>query len=802
MKIYQIIYIIIFSTLINAYSQERNISNPPNMAFVVYVFDSSSRAPLQNARVTFRKNGAEIETEITNGAGKAIFQDIYRGKYNITVYLDGYSSFVDSISIDESASSFSVGLKEYSTQEIDITDKKNVAVSDFDNKTGNQVFESEGYHGAPTDRMTNIIQEHLMGATRAPTGEVHIAGQHAEFTYYVDGVPIPLGVFGGLNEIVDPKVIDRITFLTGGFPAEYGGQMSAVMDILNHVPKGRFHLDFSSYIGSYLVFNGAKPFSTGTEVPSGQSSSVAGDTLGGRVGPLRTINSNGQSLSLSNHMGNFAFYVSGSRQETDRRIDQPTATLFNDRGTDYFLYGKFDLLLNKNDYITSNLNYSSTETQVPFDINEQGYAPDNQNTTNSYQTLSYYHTISSKQNKLSNLFIGMYARQGSLLYTPSSVSPATFQFAGDSALYALTEDRSFNTYGIRSKYDFRLTSEFKSYVGFNFSITNGAEHFTSRDSAGATGPEVLTDFKGSDFGVFAQSEWKPVKMFKLDLGLRYDQQISPGAGLERMVSPRIKLNFYPDETTTAYLYYGKHFMPNNIEGLRSLASNVSSSDIPTVAEKDDFYEAVYLKAFRFGLDAKVGLFYKYSSPGVDDQTVGSSAVKTPVNIATVKSTGIELGLSYTHPTIPLTSYVNASVIHAYGSGAVTGGFLDISNDGAATDLDHDQRLSIVAGINYQPKKWFVNMTAIYGSGLTNGNPNGSAYQTGLFDFNSGAHVPQSIIFNIGAGYTFYLYKSSAIEPSIYISNLFDNSYLLKGAYFSAASYGERRNVVLKFALHI
>ena len=45
-------------------------------------------------------------------------------------------------------------------------------------------------------------------------------------------------MFGGLNEVVDPKVIDRATFITGGFPAEYGGQMAAIIDLNNRVPTG------------------------------------------------------------------------------------------------------------------------------------------------------------------------------------------------------------------------------------------------------------------------------------------------------------------------------------------------------------------------------------------------------------------------------------------------------------------------------------------------------------------------------------------------------------------------------------
>jgi hypothetical protein len=802
MSKHKLIIFLILTTLSNAFSQQQEPAGISNIPLIIYVYDFSNKVPLQSAKVTLKKGGILVENEETNTLGKAIFQDINPGRYTMIVYLDGYITYSDTIDIEESNYEYTIALKEITTPEIDVVAKHEINVSSIDNTTGNQVFESEAYHGAPTSRMTNIIQENLLGAVRAPTGEVHISGMHGEFTYYIDGLPIPLGVFGGLNEVIDPKVLDRINFYTGGFPAEYGGQMAAIMDVHTLVPKGRMHVDFSTYAGSYLVFNGTKPFSPGNQVPIGQSSNVAGDTLGGEVGPFRSLNSNGQSISMSDNTGKLGFFISGSRQETDRRIDQPVATLYNDHGIDYFLYSKFDYRLSKNDYITANLNYGKTETQVPFDINEQGYSPDNQTTTNSFQTVSFFHAISTKKNKLSSLFVGIYARQGSLLYTPSPVSPVNFQFAGDSTLYALTEDRSFNTYGVRSKYDFRLSRSFMSYIGFNFSSTSGKENFTSRDSLGNSGPSVSTNYKGSDFGAFVQSEWRPVRVFKVDLGLRYDQHIAPDAPLERQVSPRIKLNFLFSESNSAYLYYGKHFMPNNIEGIRLLSSNITNSGVPTLSSREDFYEIAFVKRFSFGLTAKLDIFHKYASPGVDDQTIGSSAVKTPVNIATIKTTAVGLALSYNHPKIPIFGYINASLIHAYGSGAVTGGFLPIDDAGPATDLDHDQRLSVVASINYQPGKWFFNVTSIYGSGLSNGNPNDVPFQTGFFDFNKDAHVPPSIIFNVGGGYTFHFKGSTTIEPSIYITNIFDNDYLLKGAYFSAASYGERRNVVLKINLHL
>ena len=140
-----------------------------------------------------------------------------------------------------------------------VTADRELAVSHIDPRTGNQVFESETYHAPPTARMTNLIQENLMGVARAPTGEVHVRGMHGEFTYYIDGLPVPLGVFGGLNEVVDPKVIERATFMTGGFPAEYGGQMAAIIDLNNRVPTGKFQLDASTYAGSYLSSTGQSP---------------------------------------------------------------------------------------------------------------------------------------------------------------------------------------------------------------------------------------------------------------------------------------------------------------------------------------------------------------------------------------------------------------------------------------------------------------------------------------------------------------------------------------------------------------
>src|SRR5438477_637779 len=103
-------------------------------------------------------------------------------------------------------------------------------------RTGDETFKMEQYHGAPTNTTSQIVQQSIAGAARAPTGEVHIRGQHAEYTYYVDGVPVPSGISGSLNELFDPMVANGINFKTGGWDAEYGNKNTAIVNVLTRIP--------------------------------------------------------------------------------------------------------------------------------------------------------------------------------------------------------------------------------------------------------------------------------------------------------------------------------------------------------------------------------------------------------------------------------------------------------------------------------------------------------------------------------------------------------------------------------------
>ena len=751
--------------------------------YKITVIDSIEKTPLEFTVLILKKEDEFINVTETNHFGIAIFKDIEEGNYNLTVQLVGYKKYLKPIRVDGEHNSLKILLQQniIGLQEVVVTGEKEAHISSFiDLKTGYKTFELKTSHLSPDSRMTSVIQQNLAGAVRAPTGEVHIRGQHGEYSYIIDGIPVPLGVFGGLNEVVDPGVIKNITFYKGGFPAEYGGQSAAIIDVKNQVPPGKFHLNLSSYAGSYLTSND--------------------ENLGAKIGSFKALNSNGQRISFSDHFGPFGYFFSGARQETDRRIDQPVKELFNDHGFDYFLYGKMDYFLSGKDYLTANLSYSKTQTQIPFDPVE-GSNYDTQGSYNSFQSLSYYHNYSTEIDKASDLFAGIYIREGGLNFVAGPYDQ-TVQYIGTDTTtpYTVNQDRNFVSYGTRIKYSDEISHHFAFNLGFNFSATSGKEKFQFKNF-NRNGPVNSTNFKGSDFSLFAQTSIHPFEWTRIGAGMRYDQHIAPVIGLQTQINPRFKISFFPSDLSTIYLSYDRLFIPTNIEGLSSIATVIGDSAGATLPEKDNLYEVGITHNLLKGFTAKLDYFHKDSSPGLDDETIGSSTIKVNVNINQVKISGIELSLTFSNPENPLSGYLNTSLIHAYGKGPVSGGFIPADNSTAPFDLDHDERLAAVFGLNYQPQNWFINLVGIFGSGLANGSDNYD-FKTGLLDFNQGAHTTPSWIFNLSGGYTFNLGENHTFKPSFYITNLFDHAHLIKGVFFSGASFEERRNVTFKISYQI
>jgi len=730
------------------------------------VADSATGTPLSGGEVRVHRGGDLIAIATTDAFGRFVVHNLPAGAYRVDVRYLGYRPETRDVTVGATAglsrADFHMVPLPVNLSAVEVTSVVPLAV---DTRTGNQIFKQNDYHGAPTNTTSQILQQSIGGAARAPTGEVHIRGQHAEYTYYVDGVPVPSGISGSLNELFDPQVVNQIDFQTGGWDAEYGNKNAAVVNVTTRIPAGGLHLDASSYGGSF--------------------------------------SSNGQGLNASTNAGKWGFFISGTRQATDMRREpivfdtlHNTVENFHNDGTDLFGFAKIQYVPSDHDVLNIDLNRSRTRFAVPFD-SANGIIDDHQQDVNGFVNLGWNHRFAESatgEGGSSELFAGAFFRDGSLNYTPGLTDSATFQFPGDTNHYIVAEDRNFHTVGVKLDYTLQPHHGLEFKTGVLASYTGGHEDFSSVTNQGSAGPASNSGLKGSDVGVYAQTAIAPSDHWELRVGLRFDNHNAPFAGNRNQVSPRAKLTFFPDPANTFWVYYGRLFLPTNVEDLRAITSTAQGGVAadPTIPERDDFYEVGYVHRFPVGVVTKLSAYHKASTPGIDDATIPGTAILTSVNIGRVRITGIE-SVVEVRPSGPVSGYLNLALNHAYGFDGVTGGFFPPSTDSTAFDLDHDQRLSGVASVVYSARGFSLSATGIYGSGLTNGNSPDATYGTGLFDFNKSIKVDANFIMNASAGYTLAV-GATVIRPQVYIENLFDRKYALKGPFFSGASLGRPRSV--------
>jgi hypothetical protein len=397
--------------------------------------------------------------------------------------------------------------------------------------------------------------------------------------------------------------------------------------------------------------------------------------------------------------------------------------------------------------------------------------------------------------------VGPFFRDGSLNYNPGAGDEPSFVFFPDTLTpYNLREDRNFHTTGIKLDYTVRPRHGLEFKVGTLASLTRGHEDFETLDSAGNAGPASNASLKGSDVGTYVQAAIGLSERWEIRGGIRYDNHNAPFSGNQHQWSPRIRLNFFPNPSNTLWAYYGRQFIPTNVEDLRAITSVAQGGVVAqaTLPERDHFFELGYVHRFPFGVVMRLSGYRKVSTPGIDDNTVPGSAIVTSVNLAKVYINGIETVFEI-RPNGPVTGFVNLALNHAYGRGPLTGGFFPTDFPAGYFDLDHDQRLSGTAGLIYSSRAFFLSTTGTYGSGLTNGVDPDSTYGTGLFDFNKSIKVDPSFILNASVGYSLVVGRTT-IRPEVFVDNVFNHKYLLKGAFFSGPSVGRPRSVQVRLSI--
>jgi hypothetical protein len=745
------------------------LTPPPSGSLSGVVRDSTNGTPLSGALVRVERGDTVIRVQATAQDGHYRITGLDDGPYTVSAIHIGYRPSSRSVVIvgdADLALDFTLGRSARLLDTLTVTGHTPVAV---DVATGNQSFEQQNYHGAPSTTTSQIIQQAIAGAARAPTGEVHIRGQHGEYTYYIDGVPVPAGISGSLNELFDPAVVGRIDFQTGGWDAEYGNKNIAIINVTTRIPPGGLRADAAVYGGSY--------------------------------------GSAGETIVASTNAGQLSLLLSGTHQTTDMRrepVMQNSLTgaplNFHNHGSDDFGFAKVQYAPSSHDRITLDANLSQTQFQVPFD-SAAGIQDDHQQDLNGFVNLGWRHqfdTAAVGHWRPQSLFAAIYLRHGGLDYTPGPDDRPQFIFYPDTIdRYTVRENRTATTVGVKADLAVSLTRGTTFKTGFDGSIVTGREDFDTRDSLDVAGPVAHAAVHGGDIGVYAETVTRLSARWEFRTGLRLDHHIAPLAGDQHQLSPRIRVAYNPTPLTSFWAYYGRLFIPSNVEDFHVLASAAQGDTVglPTVPERDNYFESGVVHRFGTAVSAKFVGYHRQNGPAVDDNTLPGTALTTTVNIAQVNVAGLEAVIDV-QPAGALSGYANIALSHASAHGPITGGFFPTAYPVGWFDQDHDQRLSIVASGQYAPGWGFLSLSAIFGSGLTNGHPEAVPNGTGLFDFNSAVKVAPSFILNASAG-THWRFGATTLRPELFVDNVFDHHYVLKGAFTSGPSIGRPRSVQIR-----
>lgn len=169
----------------------------------------------------------------------------------------------------------------------------------------------------------------VTGVASDSAGQQHVRGEHAEIAYVVDGVLLPDTLSGRQGSIVVPSTIQSLSFLSGAYAPEYGGQTAAILDITTLPGAKKHHADVNFAGGSYDTTNGDFTW----EGPIGKNAS-------------------------------FVFNMTGERSRNALEPQQPDNQTAHNAGSEQSYFGKFRFTPSPKENLTLTLSSAPGTLQV------------------------------------------------------------------------------------------------------------------------------------------------------------------------------------------------------------------------------------------------------------------------------------------------------------------------------------------------------------------------------------------------------------------------------------------------------
>ena len=612
------------------------------------------------------------------------------------------------------------------------------------------------------------------GVVEDSFGQEHVRGEHANLTYRVNGVLLPVSIasgIGGFGQELDTRIVNSVTLIDGSLPAQFGFHTAGIVDVTTKTGATLNHNEFSIYGGSYDTIQ-------------------PGLLFGGTSGKLD-------------------YFVAASYKYSNLGIENPTSSdsPLHDYTNQEKLFTYLGYRIDDASRVMLLLNASYATFQIP---DRPGVPPafmlaghptansaltnENQAEQDYYGVLSYQKTVDTFSFQLSG-----FLRYGQIHFVPDPVNDLILQgVAGRITNGYLTQGVQFDGSYVLDRTNTLRFGVLGDYTGESLDSTTSV---FATDSAGmqlSTAPFAISDHHGnwgSEFGMYLQNEWKISDRLTLNYGGRLDAFAS-SFDSENQVSPRANLVWKIDDKTTAHAGYARYFVPPPVQyvwpftiarfaGTSNAPGNFG--DRPPRAERSNYYDAGISRQITPAWQVTLDGFYKAAKPLLDSGQFGNAIILSSFNYEEGKDYGPEISTTFRQGGFSL--YGNFAYVTAEGRNIITNQYLISSDDLAFIrhhfiPLDHEGTYTASAGISYAWKDNRVYIDVLYGSGLRAG-------------FANDKKEPQYAPVSVGFEHMFHpsIPGVKDVRFRFDIVNVFDEVYQLRngtGIGVGAPQFGERR----------
>jgi outer membrane receptor protein involved in Fe transport len=631
------------------------------------------------------------------------------------------------------------------------------------------VFERQAIEQLPLGDATPLNQVLLQapGVVQDSYGQLHVRGDHADLQYRINGIIIPESI-SGFGQALDARVIERLQFLTGALPAQYGYRTAGIVDI--------------------------------TARPAPDSS---GGSIGLTAGSFGTWN---PEFSLYGSQGRWSWFVTGNFLESDVGIENPTASRnpIHDHTDQSKGFGYVSYLLDDDARLSFMFGAANNRFQIP---NNPGQDPaftlagvdsfDSANLDERQREITRFGTL-SLQGKFgaTNYQVSIGQRYTSVNYQPDPIGDLIFNGV------AGTIDRSNSADTLQADFSTPIgeahTLRYGTYVSGEHPISNSVSQVFPADADGnqsSSTPITIVDdaphIDARTYGLYLQDQWNLTDTLTMNYGVRADKV--DAYVQEGQVSPRLGFVWQATDSTTLHAGYARYFTPPPAElisptdiALFQGTTNQLPSDVnaQTLSERSNYFDAGISQ--KLGNDCTIGLdaYYRQVHNLLDEGQFGAALIFSPFNYSQGRVRGLEFSSSYTSGN--WSTYLNVSWSHAMGKDVVTGQY-NFDPDELAyiathwVHLDHDQRLTGSGGLSYNWNGTRLGADFLYGSGLR-------------ADFANTAHLPAYYQTNLSASRDFDLPEIGKTNIRLALINATDQVYEIRdgsGIGVGAPQFGPR-----------